>query len=72
MTMLLSAEKKVPDSWVTEPPENWHSAELGLVSGKTLGLVGFGTIGSLVAQRAQAFGMKVKALVRTPRANWPE
>lgn len=72
MAMLLGAEKQLPNSWVSEPPENWHSAELGLVSGKTLGLFGYGCIGSLVAQRALAFGMNVKAVVRTPRESWPK
>jgi phosphoglycerate dehydrogenase-like enzyme len=42
------------------------------VHGKTLGIVGFGHIGKLVAQRAQAFGMRVHAISRSghaPEAN---
>jgi phosphoglycerate dehydrogenase-like enzyme len=38
-----------------------------LLKGKTLGLIGVGTIGSEIAQRAAAFGMKVTGLRR--RAN---
>jgi len=38
------------------------------VHGKTLGIVGFGHIGKLVAQRAQAFGMRVHAISRSGRA----
>jgi phosphoglycerate dehydrogenase-like enzyme len=36
--------------------------------GKTLGIVGFGHIGKLVAQRAQAFGMRVYAISRSGHA----
>lgn len=36
--------------------------------GKTLGIVGFGSIGSAVAKIALAFGMKVVAYTRTPKA----
>jgi len=38
-----------------------------LLSGRTLGLIGTGTIGSAVAQRARAFGMKVIAVRRRTR-----
>ena len=72
MAMILGYEKRLPQSWVSAPPENWHSAELGQVSGKTLGLLGFGCIGSLVAERALAFGMKIKALTRTGVGDWPD
>lgn len=40
---------------------------MGLLKGRTLGLVGYGAIGQAVARRAQAFGMKVLALRRTSR-----
>ncbi len=72
MAVLLAAEKQLPESWVSAPPENWHSASLGQLSGQTLALLGYGCIGSLVAERALAFGMKVKVLVRAPRKSWPE
>lgn len=72
MAMVLTYEKRLPQSWINQVPENWHSAELGQVSGKTLGLLGFGCIGSLVAERALAFGMKVKALTRNAHNDWPE
>lgn len=39
---------------------NWTGMEgIGLVSGKTLGLVGMGDVAAEVARRAQAFGMSV-------------
>jgi phosphoglycerate dehydrogenase-like enzyme len=37
-----------------------------LLKGRTLGLVGVGTIGSEIAKRAEAFGMRVIALRRRP------
>jgi len=40
----------------------------GEIHGKTLGLVGYGHIGKLVAQRAQAFGMRVHAVSRSGQA----
>lgn len=39
---------------------------MGQLKGRTLGLVGYGAIGQAVARRAQAFGMQVLALRRTP------
>jgi phosphoglycerate dehydrogenase-like enzyme len=38
------------------------------INGKTLGIVGFGHIGKLVARRAQAFGMRVHAISRSGHA----
>jgi glycerate dehydrogenase len=37
------------------------------LDGLTLGIIGFGSTGQAVAQRARAFGMKVIAATRTPR-----
>lgn len=42
-----------------------ESSDEGMLDGKTLGLVGFGPVGRLVAERARAFGMQV--VVNQPR-----
>jgi phosphoglycerate dehydrogenase-like enzyme len=48
--------------------EQWN-AQPGFsdLAGSTLGLVGFGTIGRAIAQRAQALGVRVLAVRRNPR-----
>ena len=65
LTMMLAFEKRVPDAWVREPPEHWGWSQLGGLSGRTLGLVGLGGIGSAVATRALAFDMHVRAVRRS-------
>jgi phosphoglycerate dehydrogenase-like enzyme len=67
LAVMLACEKKLPETWVTHAPEHWNIAHLGGLHGKTLALIGFGGIGQAVATRALAFGMHVKALVRSPR-----
>jgi phosphoglycerate dehydrogenase-like enzyme len=39
----------------------------GELSGKTLGIIGYGHIGREVARRAKAFDMRIGAITRTPR-----
>jgi phosphoglycerate dehydrogenase-like enzyme len=43
----------------------------GEICGKTLGLIGYGTIGRAVAERALAFGMPVLAIAKRPAAAPP-
>jgi phosphoglycerate dehydrogenase-like enzyme len=65
LAMMLAFEKRLPESWATKVPERWNWAELGGLHGKTLGLVGLGSIGYAIATRAQAFGMRVIACRRS-------
>jgi phosphoglycerate dehydrogenase-like enzyme len=62
---MLAAEKKLPESWIHEPPAHWSIASLGGLYGRTLGIIGIGGIGQAVATRALAFGMRVVALRRS-------
>jgi phosphoglycerate dehydrogenase-like enzyme len=66
LAAMLAFEKRIPDVWIHEVPEHWNSADLGGLSGRSLGLVGLGGIGEAVAHRALAFGMDVKAFRRRP------
>jgi D-3-phosphoglycerate dehydrogenase len=49
--------------------DDYNSSEL---SGRTLGLVGFGRIGRRVAELAKAFGMRVSVFTRTPAKVTPD
>lgn len=64
MAAILAHEKMIPAIHMHSAGE-WRPRVLGEVAGKTLGLLGYGTIGREVAVRALAFGMKVVALRRT-------
>jgi phosphoglycerate dehydrogenase-like enzyme len=69
LAVMLAFEKRLPESWIAGPPaEGWSRASLGALAGKTLGLAGFGSIGSAVARRALPFGMRVLALRRSAAA----
>ncbi len=63
MALLLAQARNIPQahaaltsgSWERE---RWQGVEL---HGKTLGIIGLGRVGTLVAQRASAFGMRIVA-----------
>lgn len=65
LAAMLAFEKKIPEIWITEPPEHWGAVGLGGLRGKTLGLIGVGAIATEVARRALPFEMRVLALRRT-------
>lgn len=59
--------REVAKEWPASPDFSyWHSPLIEL-AGLTMGIVGFGAIGSAVAKRAAAFGMNVIAHTRTPQ-----
>jgi D-3-phosphoglycerate dehydrogenase len=60
-TMLLSLARKVPHAYASMAAGKWDRKQFQGVelAGKTLGVLGLGRIGSEVARRAVAFGMKV-------------
>ena len=62
-TMLLSLARKVPQAHGSMAAGKWDRKQFqgAEVCGKTLGVLGMGRIGSEVAKRALAFGMKVLA-----------
>jgi len=63
MALLLSLARNVPQAHGALTEGRWERSEHSGVEllDKTLGILGFGRIGQLVATRAQAFGMKVIA-----------
>jgi len=64
-TLLLSLARKVPEAAAGLAAGKWLRKELGKdgveLQGKTLGVLGLGRIGTEVAKRAIAFGMKIVA-----------
>ena len=68
LAMMLSFEKRLPGSWIESPPQDWFAApKLGTLANKTLGIIGFGSIGQQIAKRALSFDMRVLAKVRSYR-----
>ena len=64
LAQMLAVEKRLPDSWITQGPDQWHTAQLGGLAGRTLGLIGLGGIGAAVAERALPFEMRIVACRR--------
>ena len=63
MALLLALARNVPQAHMALVDGRWERKQFSGVelSGKTLGILGFGRIGQLVAERAQGFGMDVVA-----------
>lgn len=61
--LMLALARKIPDAHADTSGGHWNrKAFTGMeLSGKTLGVVGLGRIGTLVAQRAKAFDMPIIA-----------
>jgi phosphoglycerate dehydrogenase-like enzyme len=66
LAAMLAFEKQIPEIWITGP-DDWTDVHLGQLSGRNLGLVGIGAIGTATATRALAFGMNVSAYRRTQK-----
>jgi D-3-phosphoglycerate dehydrogenase len=69
MGYLLALVRQIPQANATMKQGAWEKKAFAKgteVAGKTLGLIGLGRIGSLVAQKAAALGMEVIFYRRTP------
>lgn len=72
MAVILAFAKQLPFVLESQRVARWAQAELvgdrlpWLLRGRTLGLVGVGTIGLEIARRAHALGMRVAAVRRRP------
>jgi len=66
---LMALVRQIPQATASMKASKWEKKALGKgmeLAGKTLGLVGCGRIGSLVARKAAALGMEVLFYRRTP------
>jgi D-3-phosphoglycerate dehydrogenase len=63
MAMLLALARNIPQAHASLTSGKWERSKFSGVElyEKTLGIIGFGRIGQLVAQRARGFGMRVLA-----------
>jgi phosphoglycerate dehydrogenase-like enzyme len=67
MAAILAHAKRLQETNLDEPPQYWNfpNPTLDRVDGATVAIVGLGGIGSAIASRALAFGMRVRAMRRT-------
>jgi D-3-phosphoglycerate dehydrogenase / 2-oxoglutarate reductase len=63
MALLLALARNIPQAYVSLTSGKWERSKFSGVElyEKTLGILGFGRIGQLVAHRARGFGMRVLA-----------
>lgn len=66
MMMLLLLSRDAPRWFRAQAEHRWDRFEHGELAGRTLGLVGLGNVGTELARRAAAFGMRVVACRRHP------
>lgn len=62
LAAIFSAAKQLPNIWVKD--DDWSFSPLQPVRGKTLGILGLGSIGRALAVKAHALGLRVIALGR--------
>jgi D-3-phosphoglycerate dehydrogenase len=64
LTLLMSLARKIPDAVASTRAGKWEKSKFQgrELSGKTLGVIGLGNIGRIVANRAQGLTMKVIGL----------
>lgn len=65
--LMLALDRRIPDNVAGLRDERWQKEEFSTargLKGRRLGVIGMGAIGTEVASRARAFGMRVAALQR--------
>ena len=71
LAALLANVKHLPEIWISDASD-WKLKDLGTLSGKILGLVGYGSIGQAIAARALPFGVEILATTRTKNSGSEE
>jgi phosphoglycerate dehydrogenase-like enzyme len=66
--LLLALTRRLPLFFAAQGAHEWRPVPVMELTGRTLGIVGFGNIGQAVAELGRAFGMKVVATRPTRRA----
>jgi D-3-phosphoglycerate dehydrogenase len=68
--LLLAVDRRIADNVADLRAGRWDKKQYGKADGllgKTLGIIGLGSIGLLVAERAAAFGIRVQSLAKPDR-----
>jgi phosphoglycerate dehydrogenase-like enzyme len=65
---LLLHERRVLERCQAQQKQTWDGSITGTLRGKTIGLLGVGSIGAHLASTAKHFGMKVRGYTRTSQA----
>src|SRR4029077_12789944 len=65
LACILALTKKLPECWAAQKERKWQKLATEQIAGKTLGIVGLGTVGTELAQKANALGLRVIATKRT-------
>jgi phosphoglycerate dehydrogenase-like enzyme len=66
---LLFLEKKMLQRMKSQEAKQWQRPESGVLRGKTIGLLGVGSIGAYLAGTAKHFGMNVRGFTRESEAS---
>ena len=78
MGCLLALARRLPETFRHQEQRVWLPNELTgraspwLIAGKTMGVIGLGTLGQAIAVRAKAFGMRVIGMRRNPERGVPD
>lgn len=66
LACIFALAKKLPDAIAAQSEKKWQTLQPVEVEGKTVGIVGLGTVGLELARKAKALGMRVLATKRNP------
>lgn len=67
LAMMLAFAKQLPQALANQQMRRWHRYTPDSLAGKTCSILGMGTIGRAVAERAKQFGMRVIGTQREPK-----
>jgi len=71
LAFILAFAKKIPECLRAQTEKRWARIAPEPIEGKTLGILGLGTVGNALAQRGKALGLRVLATKRTVSAKSP-
>jgi phosphoglycerate dehydrogenase-like enzyme len=66
---LLFLEKKILERMAAQQEKEWQRTDPGTLRGRTLGLLGVGSIGAHLARTAKHFGMRIRGYTRSSESS---